>query len=261
MRERGHGRIINVASIAGQLPMGAYSAIKAWATVYSEGLANELAGTGITVTALLPGWVHTEFHERASIRKSSIPDCALARRRRPRAQPVCATPNGVVRSRSRAGVTSRFPVARAAPSAVDSSFGRSQDQPKPKGYSDGMTTSGAADAREARLSARRLQRFTSRAQAAARFIAQRAILKPVVWSVVRVDGHRPAQPARRWAARSSSSRTTRAISTPRSSSARFRAGWRATSPPAPPPTTSSTSGGAAGSRPSSSTRSPSTAAA
>jgi uncharacterized protein len=74
MRDRGQGRIVNVASIAGQLPMGAYSAIKAWATVFSESLSSELAGSGITVTALLPGWVHTEFHERARIRKSSIPD-------------------------------------------------------------------------------------------------------------------------------------------------------------------------------------------
>jgi 1-acyl-sn-glycerol-3-phosphate acyltransferase len=49
-----------------------------------------------------------------------------------------------------------------------------------------MTTSGGADAREARLSARRLHRFTSRALAIARFVAQRAILKPVVWSVVHV---------------------------------------------------------------------------
>jgi uncharacterized protein len=74
MRARGNGRIINVASTAGQLPMGAYSAIKAWLTVFSESLSNELAGSGVTVTALLPGWVHTEFHDRARIRKSSIPD-------------------------------------------------------------------------------------------------------------------------------------------------------------------------------------------
>ena len=73
MKERGAGRIINVASIAGQLPMGEYSAIKAWAGVFSESLSNELDGTGVTVTALLPGWVHTEFHERAKIRKNSIP--------------------------------------------------------------------------------------------------------------------------------------------------------------------------------------------
>lgn len=73
MRKLKRGRIINVASIAGQLPMGAYSAIKSWLTVASESLSNELAGTGITVTALLPGWVHTEFHDRANISKGSIP--------------------------------------------------------------------------------------------------------------------------------------------------------------------------------------------
>ncbi|QEO08856.1 SDR family NAD(P)-dependent oxidoreductase [Protaetiibacter larvae] len=73
MRERGHGAIVNVASVAGYLSMGLYSSIKAWLRVYSESLANELHGTGVTVTALMPGWVHTEFHDRASIRKSSIP--------------------------------------------------------------------------------------------------------------------------------------------------------------------------------------------
>jgi len=74
MRERGSGTIINVSSTAGFVTMGNYSAIKAWVTSYTEGLANELAGTGVTATALCPGWVRTEFHERAEIGTSSIPD-------------------------------------------------------------------------------------------------------------------------------------------------------------------------------------------
>lgn len=74
MKRRGHGAIVNVASIAAQLSMGGYSAIKAWVVTYSESLANELQGSGVTVTALMPGWVRTEFHQRAAIRSSSIPD-------------------------------------------------------------------------------------------------------------------------------------------------------------------------------------------
>lgn len=74
MRTRGHGRIVNVCSLAAFITQGGYSAIKAYAKVYSEGLANELDGTGVTVTALCPGWVRTEFHERASIAVSAIPD-------------------------------------------------------------------------------------------------------------------------------------------------------------------------------------------
>ena len=73
MRERGHGAIVNVGSTAGFLSMGSYSAVKAWVMTWSEGLSNELAGTGVTVTVLAPGWVRTEFHSRADIRTSSIP--------------------------------------------------------------------------------------------------------------------------------------------------------------------------------------------
>ena len=73
MRARGHGAIINVSSTAGYMAMGSYSAVKAWVTSYTEGLAVELHGTGVRVTALCPGWVHTEFHERAGITTSSIP--------------------------------------------------------------------------------------------------------------------------------------------------------------------------------------------
>ena len=67
MRERQSGTIINVSSTSGFMTMGSYSAIKAWVTTYTESLANELRGTGVTVTALCPGWVRTEFHERADI--------------------------------------------------------------------------------------------------------------------------------------------------------------------------------------------------
>lgn len=74
MRPRGEGAILNVSSTAGYITMGAYSAIKAWVTAYTEGLANELHGSGVRVTALCPGWVHTEFHARAGIPEASIPN-------------------------------------------------------------------------------------------------------------------------------------------------------------------------------------------
>lgn len=67
MRERGHGSIINVASTSAWIRTGNYSALKSWVLVFTEGLAGELHGTGVKVTALCPGWVHTEFHERADI--------------------------------------------------------------------------------------------------------------------------------------------------------------------------------------------------
>lgn len=73
MRERGHGAIVNVSSVAGQITSGTYSAVKSFVTVFTEGLASELAGTGVTATALLPGFTRTEFHQRAQLNMSRLP--------------------------------------------------------------------------------------------------------------------------------------------------------------------------------------------
>lgn len=80
MLERGSGRILNVASIAGFLSgprMAVYYATKNYVVSLSEGLAEELAGTGITVTALCPGPVETGFQDRAGMHGSKLKDAAM----------------------------------------------------------------------------------------------------------------------------------------------------------------------------------------
>ncbi|HSI15665.1 MAG TPA: SDR family oxidoreductase [Chthoniobacter sp.] len=72
----GRGAILNVSSIASLLPlpkMAVYAATKAYVTSFSEGLRGELRGTGVSVTALCPGPVNTEFFniaERADSREA-----------------------------------------------------------------------------------------------------------------------------------------------------------------------------------------------
>jgi hypothetical protein len=69
MRKTGCGAILNVSSAAGFLPMpnlAVYAATKAYVTSFSEALRAELRNSNISVTALCPGPVPTEFGDTAS---------------------------------------------------------------------------------------------------------------------------------------------------------------------------------------------------
>ncbi len=79
MTARGRGAILNVASVAALMASGTYSAHKAWVRSFTEGLAVELRGTGVTATVLNPGFVHTEFHDRAALDMSAVPEVAWLR--------------------------------------------------------------------------------------------------------------------------------------------------------------------------------------
>ena len=66
MLERGQGRVINVASVAGRMTVNgdySYGPTKAYLIALSKGLASACRDRGVKVMALCPGFTHTEFHE------------------------------------------------------------------------------------------------------------------------------------------------------------------------------------------------------
>lgn len=75
MKRRGSGRIVNVASIAAFYPgplMAEYYATKAYVLRFSVAVANELKGSGVTVTALCPGPTASKFAATAAATRSGI---------------------------------------------------------------------------------------------------------------------------------------------------------------------------------------------
>jgi len=73
MLARQSGRIINVASVAAFLPRGTYSAAKAWLLSFSRWANMAYAARGVRVTAVCPGFTHTEFHDRMGMDKTVAP--------------------------------------------------------------------------------------------------------------------------------------------------------------------------------------------
>lgn len=81
MKGRGKGRILQLGSTAAYTPspqMAVYSATKSFVLSFSEALANEFKGSGVTVTVLCPGATDTDFFERAGAENTNAAQAPLA---------------------------------------------------------------------------------------------------------------------------------------------------------------------------------------
>ncbi|MGX5690068.1 SDR family NAD(P)-dependent oxidoreductase [Arcticibacter tournemirensis] len=78
---RNEGKILNVGSIAGEMPgpwQSVYHGTKAFVNSWSEAIRNELKDTNISVTVLLPGATETDFFNKASMQDSKILETGLS---------------------------------------------------------------------------------------------------------------------------------------------------------------------------------------
>ena len=97
MVPRGRGAIITVSSVASYITSPGnvnYCASKAWQRIYIESLAREVAGKGVYVQALCPGFTHTEFHERGGMDKSRYPSWIWLHAERVVAESIAALRRG-----------------------------------------------------------------------------------------------------------------------------------------------------------------------
>jgi short-subunit dehydrogenase len=77
MEARGSGVILNVASLAAYQPnpiSATYGATKAFVHSFTHAVREEARGTGVTVMLVCPGYTHTEFHERAGLGPTDVPE-------------------------------------------------------------------------------------------------------------------------------------------------------------------------------------------
>jgi uncharacterized protein len=125
MVERGAGAVLNVASTAAFQPLpgqAGYSGAKAFVLAYSQAVAAELRGTGVTATALCPGPVETEFAASAGFEEAEAQASLPRIMWMPAAEVAAAAIEGVARGRTVVipGMANRVGAvaARFAPRAV-----------------------------------------------------------------------------------------------------------------------------------------------
>jgi uncharacterized protein len=77
MERRGKGAILNVASLAAYQPnpiSATYGATKSFVHSFTHAVREEARGTGVTVMLVCPGYTHTEFHDRAGLGPTDVPE-------------------------------------------------------------------------------------------------------------------------------------------------------------------------------------------
>jgi uncharacterized protein len=75
MVARGNGKILNLSSIASKLPgpwQSVYHGTKAFVQSFTEAVRSEVKGSGVTITALLPGPTDTDFFNKADMQESKM---------------------------------------------------------------------------------------------------------------------------------------------------------------------------------------------
>ncbi|WP_425955839.1 SDR family NAD(P)-dependent oxidoreductase [Xylanimonas sp. McL0601] len=124
MTHRGRGAILNVGSVAALTASGTYAADKAWVRSFTEGLASELRGTGVTATVVAPGFTHTEFHARAHADMSGLPEIAWLEAPRVVADALADVRRGVVLSTPSLRYKAASAFLRVAPRGVVRAVGK-----------------------------------------------------------------------------------------------------------------------------------------
>ncbi|MDN6303475.1 MAG: SDR family oxidoreductase [Brachybacterium sp.] len=76
MLQRRSGAILNISSAAAVMPRSTYAAAKSWQVMFSRWAGSHYRSRGVTVTAVCPGYTHTDFHARLGLAKGEegIPD-------------------------------------------------------------------------------------------------------------------------------------------------------------------------------------------